>query len=212
MTQPNTETAAWLAGRSAARFAEFQAAFPSLSETDFLIAAQARFGSGIEQMNFFEHGRAIPRGLWQGRSDLPPIQAALAVKDAAAQDLLANFFLILEIEPAAAREFWAEYFGAKESWQLGVDLSASKLFATGPLLADQPQLRLASEIDPNAEKENWAEIWDSLTWRFILKNRKKFFGLPGMRAKIEMLRGLGPDRATECVHTAETYFQVLQYS
>lgn len=163
---------------------------------EFIRGAYVVFGRQERTTNFWNHTRKLPQSFWRGTTGILPIDtvAKRVLKHAYAHHIerlmiLANFMQLCEIDPDDVWRYFMELFIDAYDWVMVPNVYGMGEYADGGLISTKPYISGSNYIlkmsdFPNGE---WAEIWSSLYWNFLDKNRKVFELNPRMQITMQML-------------------------
>lgn len=147
---------------------------------EFVRGVYRAIGRKERTRNFFGHKRKLPTSFWTGKTGIVPIDEVIqkVLKTGYAHHIerlmiLCNFMLLCEIDPEDVYKWFMELFIDAYDWVMVPNVYGMGLFADGGMITTKPYLSGSNYIlkMSNFEKGPWAEVWNSLYWNFLHKNR-----------------------------------------
>ena len=176
-------------------------------------------GSSQRTKNFFQCKNDLPQSFWQDSTAIAPIDAALVriQKYAYAHHIerlmvLGNFMLLCEINPDQVYAWFMQFFIDAYDWVMVPNIYGMSQYADGGLMTTKPYISGSNYIRTMSDytKGSWADIWDSLYWRFIVKHRKTILKNPRLRVMEFYLKRMSQKTLQAHLRAADRYLAQLK--
>ncbi len=150
---------------------------------EFIRGAYHLIGERERASNFFDHKRKLPRSFYQGTTGIPPVDETIKklhsfcyVHHIERLMILGNFFLLCEISPHEVYQWFMELFIDSYDWVMVPNVYGMSQYADGGMMTTKPYFSSSNYILKMSDypKGPWCEVWDSLFWRFMIKNNEFF--------------------------------------
>lgn len=190
------------------------------------IAGWREFVRGVYQLkgqeqrsaNFFNFTNRIPRSFYTGTTGIEPFDDSIKktlnyayVHHIERLMVLGNFMFLCEIEPNQVYTWFMELFIDAYDWVMVPNVYGMSQYADGGLMTTKPYFSSSNYIKNMSSYKTgpWAEIWDSLFWRFIYKHQRLIDNTPRLKIMNSYLKRLKPVRLTSLVKTADNFLNNL---
>jgi deoxyribodipyrimidine photolyase-related protein len=157
-------------------------------------------GSRQRTQNFWGLSRKVPNSFYDGTTGIVPFDQSIqrVLKHAYCHHIerlmvLGTFMLLCDIAPNAVYQWFMEMFIDAYDWVMVPNVYGMSQHADGGLMTTKPYISGSNYICKMSDyrKGPWAEIWDSLYWRFIDRERGFFSENPRMRVMVGQLDRMG---------------------
>ena len=122
--------------------------------------------------------------------------------------------LLCEFDPDEVYKWFMELFIDSYDWVMVPNVYGMSQFADGGIMSTKPYISGSNYILKMSDykKGNWSEIWDSLFWNFIDKNRVFFNKNPRMRLLVISFDKMNHDKKDKLLIVANKYLYKLDIS
>jgi deoxyribodipyrimidine photolyase-related protein len=154
---------------------------------EFMRACYLLRGRDERSGNFFKHRNKLPKGFWEGKTGIEPIDATIerVLKTGYCHHIerlmvLGNFLLLAETDPDAVYEWFMAFFVDAYDWVMVPNIYAMSQYADEGGITTKPYVSGSNYILKMSDykKGEWCAIWDGLFWRFLSKHEKLFGSNP----------------------------------
>ncbi|MFN5985218.1 MAG: cryptochrome/photolyase family protein [Fluviicola sp.] len=175
-------------------------------------------GSRERTTNFWNFKRKIPKSFYNGTTGILPIDETIQkiLKTGYCHHIerlmvLGNFFLLCEFDPDEVYRWFMELFIDAYDWVMVPNVYGMSQFADGGLMSTKPYLSGSAYLKKMSDypKGEWEEIWDSLYWNFIDKQRTFFVLNPRLGMMVHLYDKMNPERKMKLAEVAENWFSKL---
>jgi deoxyribodipyrimidine photolyase-related protein len=178
-------------------------------------------GSEERTKNFWGFKRKIPKSFYDGTTGIEPLDDSIKkiLKTAYAHHIerlmiIGNFMLLCEFDPDEVYKWFMELFIDSYDWVMVPNVYGMSQFADGGIMSTKPYISGSNYILKMSDykKGNWSEIWDSLFWNFIDKNRVFFNKNPRMRLLVISFDKMNYEKKDKFLSVANKYLNKLDIS
>ena len=171
--------------------------------------------------NFWGFKRKIPKSFYDGTTGIEPLDDSIKkiLKTAYAHHIerlmiIGNFMLLCEFDPDEVYKWFMELFIDSYDWVMVPNVYGMSQFADGGIMSTKPYISGSNYILKMSDykKGNWSEIWDSLFWNFIDKNRVFFNKNPRMRLLVISFDKMNYEKKDKFLSVANKYLNKLDIS
>jgi deoxyribodipyrimidine photolyase-related protein len=171
-------------------------------------------GERQSECNFWGHQRRLAPCWWEGRTGLPPLDAAIGRVHRLGYNhhierlmVISNLMLLCEIHPHQVHRWFMEFYLDSYEWVMGPNVYGMGLMSDGGIFATKPYICGSNYILKMGDfkKGPWCEIWDGLYWRFIERNQEFFRANPRLSMMVKMLERIDPARRERLNIAAEAF-------
>jgi deoxyribodipyrimidine photolyase-related protein len=122
--------------------------------------------------------------------------------------------LLCEFDPDEVYKWFMELFIDSYDWVMVPNVYGMSQFADGGIMSTKPYISGSNYILKMSDykKGNWSEIWDSLFWNFIDKNRVFFNKNPRMRLLVIGFDKMNYEKKDKFLSVANKYLNKLDIS
>ena len=122
--------------------------------------------------------------------------------------------LLCEFDPDEVYKWFMELFIDSYDWVMVPNVYGMSQFADGGIMSTKPYISGSNYILKMSDykKGNWSEIWDSLFWNFIDKNRVFFNKNPRMRLLVISFDKMNYEKEDKFLSVANKYLNKLDIS
>lgn len=161
---------------------------------EFMRACYVLKGKKMRSSNYFGHKANLPKGFWTGDTGIPPIDNTIkqVLKSGYCHHIerlmvLGNFLLLSECDPDAVYEWFMGNFVDAYDWVMVPNVYAMSQYADSTITT-KPYISASNYLIKMSDykKGDWAEIWDGLFWRFVLKHRELFESNPRTKVLLSL--------------------------
>jgi len=171
-------------------------------------------GERQSECNFWGHQRRLAPCWWEGRTGLPPLDAAIGRVNRLGYNhhierlmVISNLMLLCEIHPHQVHRWFMELYVDSYEWVMGPNVYGMGLMSDGGIFATKPYICGSNYILKMGDfkKGPWCEIWDGLYWRFVERNQGFFQANPRLSMMVKMLERIDPARRERLNTAAEAF-------
>ncbi len=164
--------------------------------------------------NFWNHQRRLAPCWWEGRTGLPPLDAAIGRVNRLGYNhhierlmVISNLMLLCEIHPHQVHRWFMELYLDSYEWVMGPNVYGMGQMSDGGLFATKPYICGSNYILKMGDfkKGPWCEIWDGLYWRFIDRHQGFFQANPRLSMMVKLLERIDPARRQRLATAAEAF-------
>jgi deoxyribodipyrimidine photolyase-related protein len=186
---------------------------------EFIRAMYELAGEQQRSGNFWNHSKGLPQTLYTGTTGIEPVDAVvLRVKKCGYCHhierlmVLGNFMLLCGIDPNEVYRWFMELFVDAYDWVMVPNVYGMSQFADGGVFATKPYVCSANYILKMSDfrRGPWSDIWNSLFWSFISRNRSYFQRQPRLSLMASQLGRLGKSLVREHERRAERFLAALK--
>jgi deoxyribodipyrimidine photolyase-related protein len=171
-------------------------------------------GSKLRNSNYFNHQNKLNNTWYEGTTSLPPIDLTIKKVNKLGYAhhierlmILGNAMLLCEIHPKEVYKWFMERFIDSYDWVMVPNVYGMSQYSNGGSIVTKPYISSSNYICKMSDfkrTEPWCDIWDSLFWRFLDKNKEKVGNNP--RIKV-LYRHLEKKNMKEIYSTAEQFIE-----
>lgn len=182
---------------------------------EFIRASYEVEGNTMRTRNFFGHTRPLPRGSWDGTSNMLPLDHTIttALRYGYTHHIerlmvAGNFFLLTQTNPDEVyRWFMAMYIDAYD-WVMVPNVYGMSQFADGGSFATKPYISGANYLRKMSDypKGDWEHTWTALYWHFIATHHKVFESNHRLSMMPRLLKKMDKEKRNGYRRTALDYF------
>ncbi|NOD48119.1 MULTISPECIES: cryptochrome/photolyase family protein [unclassified Ruegeria] len=181
---------------------------------EFMRATYESLGVPMRTTNHWGHHRAIPRAFYDGTTGIDPLDDTIkrVLETGYCHHIerlmvLGGFMFLCEIDPDDVYRWFMEMFVDSYDWVMVPNAYAMSQHADGGLITTKPYFSGSNYVRKMSHwgKGPWADIWDGLYWRFILKHSDILAGNPRWAMMCRTAERMSPEVKTKHVSTAEAF-------
>ena len=173
---------------------------------EFIFQMYRLHGVTMRTSNFFGHDRELPRGFWDGRTGVAPVDLIVGrvLGSGYAHHIerlmvLGNFLLLCQVDPVRVNDWFMELFIDAYDWVMVPNVFGMSQFADGGLFTTKPYFSGSNYLRKMSDygAGPWEKVWDGLFWSFIDRHREFFEGqyrlsmMPRTLAKMDPAKRAG---------------------
>lgn len=175
-------------------------------------------GSYERTRNFWGFSNSIPNSFYDGTTGIQPVDDAIKKVLQTGYShhierlmILANFFLLCEIDPDEVYRWFMEMYVDSYDWVMVPNVYGMSQFADGGLMSTKPYISSSNYIKKMSDykKGDWENIWDALFWRFMDKQRDFFSSNPRMNMLLSNWDKKDNSEREKMLKTANDFLQEL---
>jgi deoxyribodipyrimidine photolyase-related protein len=168
----------------------------------------------MRDANLFRHKRKLTSAWYEGTTGIPPFDDMVKRLDQRAyahqaERLLVagNLMLLCEIDPNEVYNWFNQLFIDAYDWSLVPNVYSLSQFADGGTMGSAPAIIPSEKLFQisDYQRDDWADIWDGLFWRFVEKHKEMLGKNPAMRPTVQRLSRLDHDRKRIIHYRAEDF-------
>ncbi len=146
---------------------------------EFMRATYEDLGVQMRTTNHWDHTRKIPASFYDGTTGIDPIDDTIKrILDTGYCHhierlmVLGGFMFLCEIDPNDVYRWFMEMFIDSYDWVMVPNAYAMSQHADGGLITTKPYFSGSNYVRKMSHwsKGDWADTWDGLYWRFIMKH------------------------------------------
>lgn len=188
-----------------------------LGHREFMRGVGIVGGKAIRESNPLKSTRGLTNAWYDGTTGLPVfddlVKKLLARGYAHGSERLliaGTLMTICEINPSDIRQWFNELFIDAHDWALAPHIYALTQFADNGTLQGGPYICTSKTLIDKSDyqRDEWANVWDGLYWRFIEKHRTVFAKSPKMRTVVQRLDRLDADQKRIMFYRAEDFLRI----
>ena len=147
---------------------------------EFMRATYDDLGTAMRTTNRWGHTRKLPAAFYDASTGIDPIDDTIRriLKTGYCHHIerlmvLGGFMFLCEIDPDDVYRWFMVMFVDSYDWVMVPNVYAMSQHADGGLITTKPYFSGSNYIRKMSHwpKGDWADVWDGLYWRFILKHR-----------------------------------------
>ncbi len=187
---------------------------------EFMRAIYEREGSRQRTRNFWNFAKKMPSAFYTASTKIKPIDDVINKINTTGYChhierlmLLGNFMLLCEIAPDEVYQWFMEFFIDSYDWVMVPNIYGMSQFSDGGLMCTKPYISGSNYVAKMSDykKDNeWSDIWDSLFWRFMHKQRNFFLQNPRLGMLIATFDKMPKEKQALHLQRAEDYLQQLK--
>ncbi len=167
---------------------------------EFIRLIYIHAGTRQRTTNAWNLSRSLPTSFYTGSTGIVPFDQSVhrTLKYAYCHHIerlmvLGNFMLLCDIAPDSVYRWFMEMFIDSYDWVMVPNVYGMSQHADGGLMTTKPYISGSSYVLKMSDyaKGDWCEVWDSLYWRFIDREREFFSANPRMRVMVGQLDRMG---------------------
>jgi deoxyribodipyrimidine photolyase-related protein len=185
---------------------------------EFIRGVYETAGGRERTANFWGFERPIPKTFWTASTGIVPID--LTIKKILETGychhierlmVLGNFMVLCEFDPDDVYRWFMEMFIDSYDWVMVPNVYGMSQFADGGLMSTKPYISGSNYLVKMGDfpKGGWQEVWDSLFWRFLDKNRAFFAKNPRLSMLLRTFDRFQPEKKSQLIDRAETFLASL---
>ncbi|WP_170560199.1 cryptochrome/photolyase family protein [Ruegeria atlantica] len=185
---------------------------------EFMRATYEDLGVPMRTTNHWGHTRPMPDAFYQGTTGIDPLDDTIqrVLKTGYCHHIerlmvLGGFMFLCEIDPDAVYRWFMEMFVDSYDWVMVPNAYAMSQHADGGLITTKPYFSGSNYVRKMSHwgKGPWADVWDGLYWRFILKHADRLSSNPRWAMMCRTAHRMSPEVKHRHVATAEDFLQRL---
>jgi deoxyribodipyrimidine photolyase-related protein len=176
-------------------------------------------GSIERTRNFWGFTRKIPKSFYDGTTGVLPIDETIKkilrtgyCHHIERLMILGNFMVLCEFNPDSVYQWFMEMFIDAYDWVMVPNVYGMSQFADGGVMSTKPYISGSNYLNKMGDYPNngkWNEIWDTLFWRFMDKNRVFFLKNPRMGMLINSFDKMPTEKKAELIERAEQFLDEI---
>jgi len=183
---------------------------------EFIRATYEDLGVPMRTTNHWGHHRPIPRSFYDGTTGIDPLDDTInrILKTGYCHHIerlmvLGGFMFLCEIDPDDVYRWFMEMFVDSYDWVMVPNVYAMSQHADGGLITTKPYFSGSNYVRKMSHwsKGPWADIWDGLYWRFILKHTDRLAGNPRWAMMCRSAGRMSSEVKNKHVTTAEAFLR-----
>ncbi|SCZ53425.1 deoxyribodipyrimidine photolyase-related protein [Epibacterium ulvae] len=183
---------------------------------EFMRATYDSLGVQIRTTNHWDHNRPMPQAFYDGTTGIGPLDDTIqrVLKTGYCHHIerlmvLGGFMFMCEINPDAVYRWFMEMFVDSYDWVMVPNAYAMSQHADGGLITTKPYFSGSNYIRKMSHWGTgpWADIWDALYWRFILKHADRLAKNPRWAMMCRTAQRMSPEVKHKHIDTAEAFLQ-----
>ncbi len=185
---------------------------------EFMRATYADLGVPMRTTNHWQHNRAMPKAFYTGTTGIDPVDNAIhrIIQTGYCHHIerlmvLGGFMFLCEIDPDDIYQWFMELFVDSYDWVMVPNVYAMSQHADGGAITTKPYFSGSNYVIKMShyKKGSWSDIWDSLFWRWIHKNRIKLAKNHRWSMMCKNLERMDATRLRTQLSTADAYLAQL---
>ncbi|WP_170332132.1 cryptochrome/photolyase family protein [Ruegeria arenilitoris] len=183
---------------------------------EFMRATYEDLGVKMRGANHWGHHRPMPRAFYDGTTGIDPLDDTIrrVLKTGYCHHIerlmvLGGFMFLCEIDPDEVYLWFMEMFVDSYDWVMVPNVYGMSQHADGGLITTKPYFSGSNYIRKMSHwgKGPWAEIWDGLYWRFILKHSERLAGNPRWAMMCRTAQRMSPDIKANHLARADAFLK-----
>ncbi len=183
---------------------------------EFMRATYDDLGVKMRTTNHWNHRRTMPVAFYDASTGIDPLDDTICrvLKTGYCHHIerlmvLGGFMFLCEIDPDDVYRWFMEMFVDSYDWVMVPNAYAMSQHADGGLITTKPYFSGSNYIRKMSHwgKGPWADIWDGLYWRFILKHAGTLASNPRWAMMCRTAERMSSDVKDKHVTTAEAFLQ-----
>ncbi len=183
---------------------------------EFMRATYEDVGVSMRTTNHWGHNRPMPFAFYHGTTGIDPLDDTIqrVLKTGYCHHIerlmvLGGFMFLCEIDPDAVYRWFMEMFVDSYDWVMVPNAYAMSQHSDGGLITTKPYFSGSNYIRKMSHwsKGPWAEVWDGLYWRFILKHADRLAGNPRWAMMCRTAQRMSPETKKMHVATADAFLE-----
>lgn len=183
---------------------------------EFMRATYDDLGVQMRTTNHWNHQRPMPAAFYDGTTGIEPLDDTIRrVLDTGYCHhierlmVLGGFMFLCEINPDDVYRWFMEMFVDSYDWVMVPNVYAMSQHADGGLITTKPYFSGSNYIRKMSHwgKGPWADVWDGLYWRFILKHADRLVRNPRWAMMCRTAQRMPTDVREKHLETAESFLQ-----
>ncbi|MCH2164438.1 MAG: cryptochrome/photolyase family protein [Marinovum sp.] len=185
---------------------------------EFMRATYEDLGVKMRTTNHWQHTRKMPTCFYDGTTGIGPIDDTIKrILDTGYCHhierlmILGGFMFLCEIDPDEVYRWFMEMFVDSYDWVMVPNAYAMSQHADGGLITTKPYFSGSNYVRKMSHwpKGPWAETWDGLYWRFILKHSEALASNPRWSMMCRTAQRMKPETRDAHLHNAEAFLGAL---
>jgi deoxyribodipyrimidine photolyase-related protein len=164
---------------------------------EFVRCSYELLGEKMMHSNFFHHKKELPKGFWDGKTDILPVDDAVnkAISFAYCHHIerlmvLGNYLLLEQTDPKIVYAWFMSFFIDAYDWVMVPNVFGMSQYADGGLITTKPYFSGSNYLLKmgNYPKGEWCAKFDDLFWNFIDKNQDFLESNPRLSMMVHLLK------------------------
>lgn len=185
---------------------------------EFMRATYEDLGVAMRTTNHWNHNRKLPSCFYDATTGIEPVDNVIRHILATGYCnhierlmVLGGFMFLCEFHPDDIYRWFMEMFIDSYDWVMVPNVYAMSQNADGGLITTKPYFSGSAYIRKMShyKKGEWADIWDGLYWRWILKNSDSLAKNPRWAMMCAMGRRMSEDKKATHLRNAEEFLSRL---
>lgn len=183
---------------------------------EFMRATYDDLGVKMRTTNHWGHHSPMPNAFYSASTGIDPLDDTIrrVLETGYCHHIerlmvLGGFMFLCEIDPDDVYRWFMEMFVDSYDWVMVPNTYAMSQHADGGLITTKPYFSGSNYIRKMSHwgKGPWAEVWDGLYWRFILKHEDRLAKNPRWAMMCRTAQRLSPEVKNKHVTIAEAYLK-----
>ncbi len=185
---------------------------------EFMYIMYRRHGLEMRTSNFFDHQRDLPEAFWTGETGVFPVDHTIqmVLKYSYCHHIerlmvLGNFLLLGGYHPTQVNDWYMELFIDAYDWVMVPNVYGMSQFADGGIFTTKPYISGSNYVKKMSDypKGEWCDIWDSLFWSFISRERDFFIRQHRLGMLVRSLDKMDEEKRLAHRQSAESFHNIL---
>lgn len=186
---------------------------------EFVRATYQDLGTVMRTKNYWHHTKPIPASFYNGTTGIEPVDNTIrrVLKTGYCHHIerlmvLGGFLFLCEIEPDQIYKWFMEMFIDSYDWVMVPNVYGMSQNADGGLITTKPYFSGSNYIRKMSHypSGDWADIWDALYWRWILKHADALRKNPRWSMMVRMAEKMDEEKKQKYHDLAETFLQRMK--
>ncbi|MCI5064672.1 cryptochrome/photolyase family protein [bacterium] len=144
---------------------------------EFVRGIYQNYSEEQEKRNFWNHTRKLKSCWYDGTTEIPPVDDAIAKAHRYGYNhhierlmVLSNVMLLTEIDPREVHRWFMEMYVDSSDWVMGPNVYGMAQYSDGGIFATKPYTcgsNYIRKMSTDYGKGDWCDELDGLYWRFI---------------------------------------------
>ena len=185
---------------------------------EFMRATYDDLGVRMRTTNHWNHTRKMPDCFYDGTTGIDPIDDTIKrilqtgyCHHIERLMVLGGFMFLCEIDPDDVYRWFMEMFIDSYDWVMVPNVYAMSQHADGGLITTKPYFSGSNYVRKMSHwgKGDWADVWDGLYWRFILKHADRLEKNPRWAMMCRTAKRMKPETKESHKNTAAAFLRQL---
>jgi deoxyribodipyrimidine photolyase-related protein len=171
---------------------------------------------GLRTANVFGHNRRLTNDWYSATTGLKPVDDVIRkvltrgyAHHIERLMIVGNIMLLCDFHPDEVCRWFMEMFVDSYDWVMVPNVYGMSQYSDGGSMVTKPYVSSSNYIlsMSHYDREEWADVWDGLYWRFIEKNKERFATNPRMKMIVSQLDRLDEGRKRIIRYRAEDFLR-----